>query len=338
VIRPLLRTSVVVALAAVALAACGDTTGAPAARVGDVEITDSQLRSDIPMFEFLTGLSGATCGMPVEGETEDAACARSVLANAIQEEIVKAYAVSHDLVVDPADVEAAITQLEQNVGGPEALDAQLEAGGVTRPELVAIAERLLLFGEVQEAVAAERADEAALRALYESALEQFTTVEVSHILLADRAEAQELADSATPETFAKLARRHSTDEASATAGGSLGSYSEAQFRQQFDPTFVEAALALEPGEISGVIPTQFGFHVIQLVRRDVASFEDAREQLSAQQAPEAYQAWLMGQFAELGVEVNPRYGRLDDATGEVVPIRSTREEPVGSGPTGPTAP
>jgi parvulin-like peptidyl-prolyl isomerase len=235
-------------------------------------------------------------------------------------------------------VDAAITQLEQNLGGPEALDAQLETDGLTRPALVAIAERLILFSEVQEAVAADRTDEEALRALYDSALSQFTTVEVSHILLEDRAEAQEIADSATPETFAKLARRNSTDQGSATAGGSLGSYSEAQFRQQFDPTFVEAALALEPGEISDVIPTQFGFHVIQLVRRDVAPFEEARDQLTAQQAPQAFQTWLMEQYAELGVEVNPRYGRLDDATGDVVPIRSTREEPAASGPTGPTAP
>jgi foldase protein PrsA len=339
VTRPLLRRFVVaLALATLALGACADATGAPAATVGDVEITDARLRSDIPAFEFLTGLSGATCGTPVEGETQDAACARFVLANAIQEEIVKGYAATHDLVVDPADVDAAIAQLEQNLGGPEALDAQLQTGDFTRAELVAIAERLILFNEVSDAVAAERTDEATLRSLYESALSQFTTVEVAHILLADRAEAQEIADSATPENFAKLARRNSTDQASAAAGGSLGSYSEAQFLQQFDPTFVEAALALEPGEISDVIPTQFGFHVIRLLRRDVAPFEEAREQLAAQQAPQAFQTWLLAQYAELGVDVNPRYGRLDDATGDIVAIRSTGDEPVASGPTGSTAP
>jgi hypothetical protein len=56
-----------------------------------------------------------------------------VLANAIQEEIVKGYAATHDLVVDPADVDAAIAQLEQNLGGPEALDAQLQTGDFTAP-------------------------------------------------------------------------------------------------------------------------------------------------------------------------------------------------------------
>jgi parvulin-like peptidyl-prolyl isomerase len=340
VIRSLLRPRrlVALALASLALGACSDVSGAPAARVGGVDISHEQLQADIPAFEFLTGLSGATCGTPVDGESEDAACARFVLANEIQEEIVKAYAVAHDLVADPADVDAAIAQLEQNLGGPEALDTQLEDAGLAREDLVAIAERLILFGAVQDAVAAERIDEASLRALYESALPQFTTVEVAHILLADPAEAEEVAAEATPENFAKLARQRSTDQASATAGGSLGSYSEAQFRQQFDPTFVEAALALEPGEISDVVQTQFGYHVIELIRRDVPTFEQVRDQLSAQQAPQTFQVWLQERYAALDVDVNPRYGRLDDETGEILAIRSTGDEPVASGPSGATAP
>jgi parvulin-like peptidyl-prolyl isomerase len=146
-----------------------------------------------------------------------------------------------------------------------------------------------------------------------------------------------VAGAATTENFAKLARQRSTDQGSAASGGSLGSFSEAQFRQQFDPTFVEAALALEPGEISEVIPTQFGFHVIELIRRDVATFDQVREQLSAQQAPQIFQEWLLERYDALDIEVNPRYGRLDGETGEVVAIRSTGDEPAASGATGPAA-
>jgi parvulin-like peptidyl-prolyl isomerase len=316
----------VVALAAVTtlLAAC-DVSGAPAATVGDAEITHEKLASDVAAFRFLSGLSGAPCGTAVEGESANAACARFTLTNEIQEEFVKAYALANDIAVEDADVTDAIEQLETNLGGAAELDARLSEEDLTRRDLQLLAERLLLFGEVQGAIVEERLDEDALMELYEEAKPQFTTVEVGHILLETQKEAEDVAERVTVENFAKLARTRSVDPGSAPSGGSLGSYSESQFRSEFDPTFVEAALALDPGDVSGVVETSFGFHVIYLVRRDVAAFDDVREQLSAQQGGQLFQTWLREQYETVDVEVNPRYGRLDVATGEVVAVRSTED-------------
>jgi parvulin-like peptidyl-prolyl isomerase len=219
----------------------------------------------------------------------------------------------------------AIAQLETNLGGADALDAQLSGEGLTRNDLQLLAARLLLFGEVQGAIVADRLDDATLMEIYEQDKPQFTTVEVSHILLQTQKAAEDVAAEATPENFARLARTRSVDPGSAPSGGSLGSYSEQQFRTQFDPTFVEASLALEPGDVSGVVETTFGFHVIYLARRDVASFDDVREQISAQQGAQVFQTWLDEQYGTVDVEVNPRYGRLDVATGEVVAVRSTED-------------
>jgi foldase protein PrsA len=325
----------VLAVFGIALAACTDITGAPAASIGDAEISTEQLEADVVAFGFLRGLSGATCGTPIEGETQESACARFTLSNEIQEELVKSYALANDLAVEDADVAAAIAQLEEGLGGARALDDRLEQGGMTREALRALALRLLLFSVVQDAVVAERLDDAALREVYQGSVEQLTTVEVAHILLGTPEEAEEVAAEATVENFARLARTRSTDTGSAPNGGSLGTYSEAQFRQRFDPTFVDAALALAPGEVSGVIETRFGFHVIELIRRDVATFEQVRDQLVAQQAPQVFQAWLTAQLDAADVEVNPRYGRLDDA-GQVVPVRSTEDEPAATGASGAT--
>jgi len=180
-------------------------------------------------------------------------------------------------------------------------------------------------------------DEAALRDAYEANLAQFTTLEVGHILVADRADAERIAADVTPATFAKTAQRESTDQQSAVQGGSLGTFSEAQFQSQFDPDFVGATLALKPGEISGPVQTQAGWHVIHLVRRDVAPFEDVRAQLEANQAPTVFNDWFTEQLGTTSVEVNPRFGRFDQDTGEVLPIRSTAQEPAGgSGSTGST--
>lgn len=330
--RPLRALAIVCVV--VLFAACANDPSS-AATVGDGEISIDQLHGDVALFGFLTGLSGAPCGTPVGNETQDAACARFALANDIREELAKAYAIENDLEVEPADVTDALTQLEQGLGGADALKTQLSDAGVTRAEVEAFAARLLLVNAVQQAVVEERLDEMALQDAYQANLAQFTTLEVAHILVADQADAERIAAEVTPETFAKTAQRESIDQQSAVQGGSLGSFSEAQFQSQFDPAFVAATLALKPGEISRPVQTQFGWHVIHLVRRDVAPFEDVRDQLQANQTGPVFNDWFTEQLGTTNIQVNPRFGRFDRETGEVLPIRSTAQEPTGgSGSTG----
>lgn len=63
------------------------------------------------------------------------------------------------------------------------------------------------------------------------------------------------------EDFAQLARAYSQDPGSASSGGELGFVE----RGTFVPEFEEAAFALKDGEISGIVETQFGFHIIQMI-------------------------------------------------------------------------
>jgi peptidyl-prolyl cis-trans isomerase SurA len=65
------------------------------------------------------------------------------------------------------------------------------------------------------------------------------------------------------EDFAKLARLYSEDPGSASKGGELGYIQRGDFVREFE----ETAFALQPNEISGVVRTQFGFHIIQLIDR-----------------------------------------------------------------------
>ncbi|MDO6389473.1 peptidylprolyl isomerase [Pontibacter sp. BT731] len=70
------------------------------------------------------------------------------------------------------------------------------------------------------------------------------------------------------EDFATLAKEHSEDPGSAEAGGELGFFK----KKELVPEYEAAALRLEPGQMSNVIESMFGFHLIQLIERKGQEF------------------------------------------------------------------
>lgn len=76
--------------------------------------------------------------------------------------------------------------------------------------------------------------------------------------------------------FAELAAEYSEDGATAAGGGDLGYFT----RYLLDETITRHAFALRPGEVSGVIETPLGFHVLKVTdRRSVPIDDFAREEI-----------------------------------------------------------
>jgi hypothetical protein len=73
-----------------------------------------------------------------------------------------------------------------------------------------------------------------------------------------RRRAESIRSQVTAANFATMARRHSSD-GSAQSGGDLGAFR----REEMVKPFSDAVAALRPGEISGLIETQYGYHIIQ---------------------------------------------------------------------------
>ena len=121
-----------------------------------------------------------------------------------------------------------------------------------------------------------------LRAYYTNNSAQFNEAELrhlSHILVKTEAEAKTIREQLDRgQDFGKLAKEKSQDTTAAN-GGQLGWVQ----RGQLVPAFEQAAFAIsKPGGISGVVQTQFGFHIIRLDDRRTRprqEFDQVKEQI-----------------------------------------------------------
>jgi peptidyl-prolyl cis-trans isomerase SurA len=146
-------------------------------------------------------------------------------------------------------------------------------------------------------------------------------VRLSHILIRpdsastqDSTDARRLADSLRTAlregaAFDSLARAYSDDSRSARRGGDLGTV---QPSGSLPPPFQEAISNLEVGEVSGVVETRFGYHLIKLTGREArAPLEEQYDQLKQQvsRLPRVEE-----KEAELAREIRARHGVRVDTT------------------------
>jgi PPIC-type peptidyl-prolyl cis-trans isomerase-like protein len=319
-----------VLLVALALSACG-LSKPQVARVGDQDIEDADLRHAVALQQALADLQGAPCGgETLAGEGEGAACSRAALSGELLWLAVAGYADANGIAPVAAGAEEAVSQLEAQFGA-EAVNQALEAHEVTRDDLLELGRRILTLRAVRTAVAEDRVGTSELRAQYEQRALEFTIVQVNHILVETKAEAESVyrrVQDATAAEFVELARAVSTEPGATESGGELGSAPATQYV----PEFANAAVALEPGEISRPVRTQFGWHVIYLVDKKVTPFAEAKAGLVEPLADREFQDWLKDRADQLGVEVNPRFGRFAPDTFSVEPARSTDSDGDAASP------
>lgn len=182
----------------------------------------------------------------------------------------------------------------------------------------------LLVVEEDKIAATIDIPEADLRRDYEANKDNFRTperVKVRHILLkttekpqneipAIRAKIDNLLKQIKGGAdFAELAKKNSEDPGSAAKGGDL----DWVVRGQTVPNFEQTAFSLKPKEISGVIQTEYGFHILQVMEKQdarVKPFEEAKADLAKERKKQMVYDKMQTLSDQMRAELvkNPRDG------------------------------
>jgi len=316
-LRPAVRAAACSLLLVVALSACGDAFHRPAAVVHGVSIDDDQVRANVPAAKVLTALFRQPCGTQTAGEPPRSPCVRYTLGFLIQRQIVRAYAQAHGVRVPDWEVQRTIAAIEQQLG-PDQTRQVLRQFGLPERGFERLIREQLLVRKVQQAVVGSAVGEQQLRAAYRRQRANFTLVHLAHVQTATKQDADRVESQITPDNFADLAKKYSIEKTTSGKGGDLGTVPVGRLPSDL----ASAALALQPGQVSKPIHTAPVWEIIKLISVQVAPYEKVRSQLRDQLAGPAAERWFEGQVGE-GVEVNPKYGRVDPTTGDVLPLDST---------------
>ena len=240
------------------------------------EMFEANVRSDLSRRQVLAGVTGSGLGSSVAADL-----ALNAFFEKREIQLARFNAADYAAKLSPSE-----SDIEQFYKANEKL--------FQAPELASIEYVLLDLDTVTKGIAINEAD---LRTYYEQNARQLTGAEerrASHILItapvsalaAQREEAKVKAEALlasvrkAPDTFADLARKNSQDPGSAPSGGDLDFFGKGAMVKPFE----DAVFSMQKGDISDVVASDFGYHIIKLTDIKVPkqrSFEEMKSTFEA---------------------------------------------------------
>jgi parvulin-like peptidyl-prolyl isomerase len=209
-----------------------------------------------------------------EGQDLLAQARRDVLAGMIDSVLIEQGAAALGITLGDEEVEAQLVADVEAGGGQAAFDEWLAVTGQTRDDYKGMLRQSMLAQRAMEAVTADVPAEA----------EQ---VHARHIVVDSQEAGNEvLALLQGGADFVNVAREHSLDVATRDNGGDLGWFP----RGLVAPELENAAFALQPGQVSDLIPLGEDYHIVQVVEREEARALSPEMQMDLQRV--AFEQWL----------------------------------------------
>lgn len=180
----------------------------------------------------------------------------------------------------------------------EGMKAGLDKDPDVQSQLALLKENLIAQAQLKKLDASMKVSDADLQKYYDEHKSDYEEVKARHILVAFKGspaaqtgkkelteeEAKAKAEDIRKQIeggadFAALAKKESDDTGSGAQGGDLGSFSHGQMV----PEFEKAAFAAKPGELTPVVRTQYGYHVIQVQEHGATPFAQVKPTIEKNQ-------------------------------------------------------
>lgn len=314
-----LIASILLLISVTAAAAAAEVVDGIAAIVNDDIITYLELEREYAQVLKVEGKRGA---VSPEAATS---LKRQVLDSIIDRKLVRQKIKELNINISEEEVRQSIEEIKrQNKLSQEALTAALIAQGMTfdqyKAQMKEQLERLRLMS--QEVKAKIQVGERETREYYDANIEQFReepTYRARHIFLKvdKKASNQEIKrvmakaadvmnEARSGSDFAALARKYSDDAGAAEDGGDLGKFKKGDML----PEIESAVLTMKPGEVSELVTTPAGFHIIKLEEMTagaVKPYEAVRaaieEKLYKKKSEERFRQWADGLKKNAAIDI-----------------------------------
>jgi len=220
-----------------------------------------------------------------EGQTKLAQMRRQVLASMIEQVLIEQAAAQEGVTISEQELEAAIRDTIGEGGGQATFEEWLRTSGLT-------------YEDFREELRFQLLAQAVFEWITASVPTTGEQVHARHILVGTEEETRAvLTRLQAGEDFASLASELSQDQNTKEAGGDLGFFPRGQL---ISPEVEEAAFALPPGQISDVVRSQFGYHVVQVLEK--APDRPLPTELLNAMKEEAFARWMQEQWDRATIE------------------------------------
>lgn len=257
------------------LFACGG--GSDLVRVGETAINENQLQQYLDLNVFVQGFD--LTQFPEESVKEIKA---QMLEDIISLELIRQYYAGKEDEVLPDTIEDDLKAFLEETKKTETVKDFIDEKKISDETLTKFFYdqyyRNAFFEEIQTGMTTLEQD---AQVYYEANKTDFAFDEVtaSHILVEKEETAKEILDKlAAGEKFENLAAEYGTDGTKDT-GGSLGTFERGDIIQEFE----DAAFALQPGEISGPVKSQWGYHIIWVTDKNqgTRTYEEVKASINS---------------------------------------------------------